>query len=673
MAENVQALVAAVEARYSKAEKDMKQFVGMVSKKMKEAEAATKKANAAMERATAQSFGRMSGYVKTFIAGYLSIRSLKAFGGFISESLEAAASIKDVANAAGVSTKFLQEMRFAASQTGADAATLDDALIKLNTRLGDLRTTGAGPASKTLEQLGLSARILSGDLAGSEQTMEAVLAALAKIKDDSDRAALATDLFGKAAGPKLAEFLKAGEGAIAKARAEAHRLGLVLSDELIDKADDASDKLNQLWEQMRTTGVKAVAENADAILELAQAFADGLPDMIDWVRGWGEWLGLVERTPERIEAVLEPLRKAREEMNALATPLVAAALDAKIAGMEWDKFLKTLQGNVDDPWTGEVTVVGKRPTKTAGPPPLLPSSTPRTPTTREPAAREKVTFPDGIGSGFSDALAQGVAESEALKESFRGVFRQAFEQLAAGDFAGAAESFAQAFVQRINDQLSDKLFDFVWDSLGLGDIASSIFGPLDAATVANVASTTQATAATTAFSAGLWAATASANAFAAAAAAGAATGGGGGGGWLGSAISAALGLFGFSKGGYTGPGGTHDPAGIVHKGEVVFSKSDVARHGGPAVVDAMRRGLPGYADGGIVSAAMPRIPSAVNRSSTSIAFSPVINVGGDVSPETVKALRGELDRQRMELQAYAQGEKSRVRSHIGDLRQRRAI
>lgn len=54
----------------------------------------------------------------------------------------------------------------------------------------------------------------------------------------------------------------------------------------------------------------------------------------------------------------------------------------------------------------------------------------------------------------------------------------------------------------------------------------------------------------------------------------------------------------FSEGGYTGPGGKYDPAGIVHKGEVVWSQDDVRKHGGVGRVEAMR--LRGYADGGIV-------------------------------------------------------------------------
>lgn len=55
----------------------------------------------------------------------------------------------------------------------------------------------------------------------------------------------------------------------------------------------------------------------------------------------------------------------------------------------------------------------------------------------------------------------------------------------------------------------------------------------------------------------------------------------------------------FAVGGYTGPGGRLEPAGVVHKGEVVWSQADVARWGGPGVVEAMRTWR-GYDKGGFV-------------------------------------------------------------------------
>lgn len=53
---------------------------------------------------------------------------------------------------------------------------------------------------------------------------------------------------------------------------------------------------------------------------------------------------------------------------------------------------------------------------------------------------------------------------------------------------------------------------------------------------------------------------------------------------------AAISGIGFSTGGYTGPGGVNDPAGIVHKGEVVWSQADIRRFGGVSAVEGLRTG-----------------------------------------------------------------------------------
>lgn len=64
----------------------------------------------------------------------------------------------------------------------------------------------------------------------------------------------------------------------------------------------------------------------------------------------------------------------------------------------------------------------------------------------------------------------------------------------------------------------------------------------------------------------------------------------------------------FSDGGYTGPGGKYQPAGIVHAGEGVLNQQEIGQLGGPSGFHALRGAiadgtlaLPGYADGGFVS------------------------------------------------------------------------
>ncbi|MBW7056982.1 hypothetical protein KY389_09785 [Paracoccus bogoriensis] len=58
----------------------------------------------------------------------------------------------------------------------------------------------------------------------------------------------------------------------------------------------------------------------------------------------------------------------------------------------------------------------------------------------------------------------------------------------------------------------------------------------------------------------------------------------------------------FAEGGYTGDGGKYEPAGVVHKGEYVFSKETVQRLGADNLDRLHRSARQGYASGGLVGA-----------------------------------------------------------------------
>lgn len=87
-------------------------------------------------------------------------------------------------------------------------------------------------------------------------------------------------------------------------------------------------------------------------------------------------------------------------------------------------------------------------------------------------------------------------------------------------------------------------------------------------------------------------------------------------------------ITGFAAGGYTGDGGKHTPAGIVHRGEVVWSQADVKAVGGPKRANAMRP-TAGYANGGIVGGGA----SAANYSSAPNVEININMEGGSVSSQ----------------------------------------
>lgn len=88
-------------------------------------------------------------------------------------------------------------------------------------------------------------------------------------------------------------------------------------------------------------------------------------------------------------------------------------------------------------------------------------------------------------------------------------------------------------------------------------------------------------------------------------------------------------MFGFAEGGFTGSGGKYQPAGVVHRGEWVFTKAEVAKMGLPffyGLRSQIRGGrrMPGYAEGGLVGGGMAGV---AERS-----FNPTIQNNLQLSP-----------------------------------------
>lgn len=101
---------------------------------------------------------------------------------------------------------------------------------------------------------------------------------------------------------------------------------------------------------------------------------------------------------------------------------------------------------------------------------------------------------------------------------------------------------------------------------------------------------------------------------------------GGFGTWLG-------GLFGFASGGYTGRGGTFEPAGIVHRGEFVMSKAATERLGVGNLEALHGAALRGYATGGFVGGSTPKAMQALGGAKAG----PVVTIN---APVTVNATGG---------------------------------
>ncbi|MAC89654.1 hypothetical protein [Maricaulis sp.] len=189
-------------------------------------------------------------------------------------ALAAAEAIQDMSRRANTSSEFLQELRYVTSQNGAETRDFDDAISRLNRRLGLFLQDGAGPAANAFERLGLTARITSGELRNSEDVFNAAVSAMQGIESQAERSALASQMFGEDSGPRLVQLMSLGTSAMADQRQAARELGVVMSNELVDKAAEASDVLERMNMQFSATVNTAIAENADELIALANALSE---------------------------------------------------------------------------------------------------------------------------------------------------------------------------------------------------------------------------------------------------------------------------------------------------------------------------------------------------------------------------------------------------------------
>ncbi|EER5122797.1 phage tail tape measure protein, partial [Escherichia coli] len=122
----------------------------------------------------------------------------------------------------------------------------------------------------------------------------------------------------------------------------------------------------------------------------------------------------------------------------------------------------------------------------------------------------------------------------------------------------------------------------------------------------------------------------------------------------GTAIQAAAANFHFATGGFTGTGGKYEPAGIVHRGEFVFTKEATSRIG----VGNLYRLMRGYAEGGYVggagSPAQMRRTEGINFNQNNHVVIQNDGTNGQAGPQLMKAVydmarKGAQDELRLQL------------------------
>lgn len=250
----------------------------------------------------ANAIAKAYGGLKTAVSGLMAGISVGTLVAVTSKALDYASSLGEVAQQLGVTTKDLQEYRYAATQVGISQETMDKGLAKLTLSMGQARAGVEKPKAAFLEL----SKILGTDIlkgaATAGDAIPLIADALKKVEDPAQRAALEVALFGKS-GQQLDTLLSGGSGAVNELRDAAQKFGLVLSDEQIQNADKTADKISEVKQVLEASIAAAVSDNAAAIYNLAESLETLIAKIPAAINEMGKFFDYVQVGWGRLQAL----------------------------------------------------------------------------------------------------------------------------------------------------------------------------------------------------------------------------------------------------------------------------------------------------------------------------------------------------------------------------------
>ena len=222
----------------------------------------------------------------------------------------------------GIAVEQLQEMEYAARFVDVPLETMTGSLAKL--------TKSMDNNNEAFGKLGVSVRDSNGQLRDSKVVWEEAIGALGNVANETERDALAMQIFGKSA-MELNPLIKAGSDEMARLAEEARNLGVVLSEDSVK----AAGRFDDVMQRFQAT-TKALATNIGiavmpAVESVVGAVGSIVPKIIEAVQT-GNWdeagTALSDGIGDLIDKAVEVLPGIAEAAGKIITTLVEAIAKA---------------------------------------------------------------------------------------------------------------------------------------------------------------------------------------------------------------------------------------------------------------------------------------------------------------------------------------------------------
>jgi DNA-binding protein YbaB len=253
----------AIEAQMASFESDMGRAARIAEKNFKKIEADAKRTEAQMK-----AFGKTIGVA---IAAGATIAAVA-----IKKAIDNADQLRDLSIRIGVGTEALSAYAYAAKQTGTDIDGLSIGLKTLAKNAAEALDAGSSKG-KLFEALGVNVKDAQGNLKQMDVLLPEVADKFKQLEDGTLKATLAQELFGKS-GLELTEFLNQGSKGLADYTARARELGIVISKDTADAADEFNDQLADLKTAADGLAAQVAAELLPRLIVLVKEMNNFVAD-----------------------------------------------------------------------------------------------------------------------------------------------------------------------------------------------------------------------------------------------------------------------------------------------------------------------------------------------------------------------------------------------------------
>jgi hypothetical protein len=199
-----------------------------------------------------------------------------ALTGIATKTAEAGDRVDKMSLKVGLSREGFQEWDYIMSQNGMSIDSMQGGMKTLTNMFDDLGK-GTATATDAFGRLGLSYE----DMAGMtrDEIFNTTFTALQGVADETERAALANDLFGRS-GAEMAPLLAQSAESVEALRSRAHDLGMVLGDETVDSAVLLGDTLDDL----KGAGAGLMNSLGSALMPVLQTVADTMLENLPMIQ-----------------------------------------------------------------------------------------------------------------------------------------------------------------------------------------------------------------------------------------------------------------------------------------------------------------------------------------------------------------------------------------------------